>query len=224
MHFFPIHHFDQIDTKMDLFLMKFLLITSPGTLQQSRVGEPGAGGSFEGKGSTLTLGWWSPQQRVLGSCPWDTAMGRSWGSRHPDHSSWCSRLSVPATPSPPTPARWFPFQRLMPIPAELASSPLQVQFYCAARLVNESVGPGAVACHLLEVGFPSLSFRVLIVVTGTLPEPAPWGIVKTRGHDDVQCLVHSGHLTNSGRGSCQALFPTRPAHSQTHWERRDPFP
>lgn len=31
MHFFPIHHFDQIDTKMDLFLMKLLLLKFPGT-------------------------------------------------------------------------------------------------------------------------------------------------------------------------------------------------
>lgn len=117
------------------------------------------------------------------------------------------------------PCLWFPIQRLMPIPAEFASSPLQVQFCFAARLVNESMGSGAMACHLLEVGFSFLSLRVLIFVVGTLPEPASLGV----GHDDVKCLAHSGHLTNSGRGSCQALFPTCPAYPQTHWERPDPF-
>lgn len=154
MHFFsPIHHFDQIETKMDLFLMKLLLIKSPRTLQQSRVGEPGAEGSLEGRGKHTDLGLVVFQQRELGLCPGNKAMGRSWGSQYPDLSSWCSCFQFPP-PSHhlPLPLVSLPEAWAHPCRTGLLSAPRAVLF--CHQLVNESVGSGAMACHLLEVGSP----------------------------------------------------------------------
>lgn len=99
--FFPIHHFDQIATKMDLFLMKLLLIKFPGIPRQCWGRRPGAGGvsaALRGRRNTLTLGLVVPLVKVAGIWAWGHSMGEPWGSRYPQISpfSLCFHLPTPA--------------------------------------------------------------------------------------------------------------------------------
>ena len=163
MRFFPIHHFDQIATKMDLFLMKLFLIKFPGTPRQCWGRRPGAGGmstALRGGRNTLTLGLVVSPVKVAGIWAW----GHSMGS-----------LGVPDIPKfPPSPCA-STCQLLPPAnhplsspeacayPTGLVSSPLQMHLCFDPRIEVESVGTGVLALsltccvlHLSKPQFPHL--------------------------------------------------------------------
>lgn len=132
--FFPIHCYDQIDTKMDLFLMKLLLIKSPRTPWQCWGRRPGARGVLaalrRGEEDTLTLGWRSPPGKGAGILSWAHSCGKVLGLLISPNLALLFASSC--RPWPPTLPGWLPFPRHMPILQDL--SPLHSK--CSVILVQ----------------------------------------------------------------------------------------
>lgn len=165
---------------MDLFLMKLLLIKSPGTPRPCWGRRPGAGGglaALRGEGNTLDLGLVVPPSKRC----WDLVLGTQvWESLGVPNIPKLLLLFVllladSCHPSTTTLSHWFPLQGHMLILQDWL--PLHSKCICIfdLRVVAESVGSGVSALPLTAVYATSLSLSFLIFIMGIIPVPASCG-------------------------------------------------